>query len=395
MPAQPPLVEPAGRWRVLLPVPADAPPPPLAHIKRSKPEVQYAYRDASGALLGYICRFRTSDGGKEILPLVFVEDVKTGARQWRWLSFPIPRPLYGLDRLAQADPQLTVLIVEGEKCADAATQLGLQFVPVTWPGGSRAIGKVDWEPLRGRDIIMWPDCDAQRRPLTKAEREHGVDPASKPYLPLREQPGIAAAQRIAEILLEKDCGVRIVNVPPPGQKPPGWDIADAIAEGWTAGKCFQFIMRNQRSPREAPAGEIEPPGLVAVLSPRAPHGEREPWRKLLIRNNDDKPIDCRENVFLFLRNHPDWKDVIALEEFSNRVRQAQAAALGVASWASGTATMISAWACGSRSRRASSCATSIRLPMRCTPPPRRRAGIPCGNTSTGWCGTGRRAWTTG
>ena len=237
-PAQP-LVEPAGRWRVLLPVPAEAPPPPLAHVKRGKPEQVYTYRDENGAVLGYIYRFRTSDGGKEILPLVFAEDIKNGVRQWRWLSFPIPRPLYGLDRLAKADPQLTVLVVEGEKCADAATQLGSQgFVTVTWSGGSHAIGKADWEPLRGRDVIILPDCDAKRRPLTKAEREQGVDPASKPYLPPLEQPGIAAAQRIAEILRERDCRVRIVNVPPPGQKPDGWDIADAIAEGWNCGQVL-------------------------------------------------------------------------------------------------------------------------------------------------------------
>ena len=34
------------------------------------------------------------------------------------MAFPEPRPLYGLDRLA-AKPAATVLLVEGEKCADA------------------------------------------------------------------------------------------------------------------------------------------------------------------------------------------------------------------------------------------------------------------------------------
>ncbi len=166
--AQPERAEKEDRWRVILPVPSEAPQPPKAHVRRGVPESRWTYADATGAVLGYVCRFRTSDGGKETVPMVFAEDVKTGAKQWRWLSFPVPRPIFGLDRLA-ANPDATVLIVEGEKCADAAASLfGKRFVAVTWPGGTNGVGKVDWEPLRGRDVILWPDCDAQRERLTKA-----------------------------------------------------------------------------------------------------------------------------------------------------------------------------------------------------------------------------------
>nr|WP_246591083.1 DUF6371 domain-containing protein [Georgfuchsia toluolica] len=85
------------------------------------------------------------------------------------MAFPEPRPLYGLDRLA-AKPDATVLLVEGEKCADAAAEVLPEYAVLTWPGGCKAVKKVDWRPLAGRKVICWPDADAKREPPTKAER---------------------------------------------------------------------------------------------------------------------------------------------------------------------------------------------------------------------------------
>ena len=55
-------------WTPVLPVPDDAPPYPVAHEKRGRPVATWEYRDKDGHLLGIVCRFRTSDGGKEVLP---------------------------------------------------------------------------------------------------------------------------------------------------------------------------------------------------------------------------------------------------------------------------------------------------------------------------------------
>ena len=65
------------------------------------------------------------------------------------MGFKEPRYLYGLDRLA-AKPDATVLITEGEKCADAADGQLPELACLTWPGGSKAISKIDWSPLAGR-----------------------------------------------------------------------------------------------------------------------------------------------------------------------------------------------------------------------------------------------------
>jgi 5S rRNA maturation endonuclease (ribonuclease M5) len=65
-----------------------------------------------------------------------------------------------LDQLYKK-PQATVLIVEGEKTADAAQNMFSkdEIVVVTWPGGSAATSKADWIPVAFRDIIIWPDND--------------------------------------------------------------------------------------------------------------------------------------------------------------------------------------------------------------------------------------------
>jgi putative DNA primase/helicase len=72
---------------------------------------------------------------------------------------PAPRPFYGLDRLA-ARPSAPVLVVEGEKAADAAATLFPEYVTVTWPGGGKAVGKAEWRALAGRAVAAWPDNDA-------------------------------------------------------------------------------------------------------------------------------------------------------------------------------------------------------------------------------------------
>src|SRR5215469_11775491 len=54
-------------------------------------------------------------------------------REWRWQSWPAPRPLYGLWDLAKR-PDAPVMVTEGEKAADAASRLLPAFVVVTSPG---------------------------------------------------------------------------------------------------------------------------------------------------------------------------------------------------------------------------------------------------------------------
>lgn len=285
-------------WVAVVPAPESAPPPPKAHIKRGHPQRTWRYLAADGRTIGYVYLFTTSDGGKEVLPLCWAKHRESGAEKWCWLSFPTPRPLYGLDRLAE-DQDKPVLVTEGEKCADAAATHLPEFVSMTWPGGSNAVAKCDWSPLAGRAVIIWPDADAQRDKTGE-------------LLPADKQPGMVAAENIASKLAQLGCSVSIVDIPAPGTKPGGWDVADAIDEGLQGPRLAGFIRENLRV--LAPADT----GCEAASLPAA-----EGWETRLLERNG-KRVDCLANCFQVLTRSEEWAGVLAFNEFAQRIEKLRA-----------------------------------------------------------------------
>ena len=85
-------------------------------------------------------------------------------------EWPAPRPLYRLPELQQR-PFSPVVVMEGEKTADAAAPLLSDQVVVSWCNGSRALHTADWKPLAGRQVILWPDADAAGRQAMAALSE--------------------------------------------------------------------------------------------------------------------------------------------------------------------------------------------------------------------------------
>ena len=186
------------------------------------------------------------------------------------------RPLYGLDRLA-AKPDAVVVLVEGEKCADAGHDELPDYAVVSWPGGGKADGKVDWSPLAGRKVVTWADADTKRVPLTPAERDLGMDQASQPFLPAEDQPGAQTMARIRERLRSMGCTLWDVRLPPLGSKPDGWDIADAVLEGLRGDQLREYLRENTRSavPRIAPEITEQPvPEWVPDGTEPPPIGEK-------------------------------------------------------------------------------------------------------------------------
>lgn len=173
--------------------------PSMSHAKWGDPSSVWTYREKDGRVIGYIARYDPPGERKQIVPWTWDDEKKC----WRAMAFCSPRPLYGLDRLA-AMSGVPGLIVEGEKAADAAAKIvGDHFAVVTWPGGAKAVGKVDWSPLHFRAINIWPDAD---------------------------KPGVEAASDIAAALAGNVPSIHILDVS--GQDD-GWDAADALADGWT------------------------------------------------------------------------------------------------------------------------------------------------------------------
>lgn len=232
-PAPRPAYVPDVKWLPLLPVPDDAPEVmadehwtvPIWNPKRNKAtrlKLQRldAYHDAEGRLLGYVARAEITDRDsgkpKKWTPQITWCVSPSGARQWCLQPFPEPRPLLGLDDLA-AKPEAPVLIVEGEKCRAAGAGAWPQYAVVAWPGGSHGIGKVDWTPLAGRDVVLWPDADAAGIKAMCGWRNDAGD----------FRAGVAHyAARV---------GARSIRMIDTEGRPKGWDVADAFdKDAWTA-----------------------------------------------------------------------------------------------------------------------------------------------------------------
>jgi putative DNA primase/helicase len=234
-----------------------APAPTFQHHKFGKPTRTWRYTTPDGkGTIGYVCRFDLPDGGKDVVPRTYCLNSE-GRREWRWLSFAKPRPLFGLDLLAAASTA-GVLIVEGEKAAVSARSI-CPGVVVTWPGGGKAVKYTDWSPLQGRKVLIWPDRD-------QAGRDAAADIAAR-------------IKSIAE-------KVRILT--PPEGPDDGWDAADAVAEGWNVDRLKAWIM--PPAPVAAtPLPEEPPPGYDCPDEPIPPWEGTTPQDQP--RYRDDRVMD--------------------------------------------------------------------------------------------------------
>lgn len=155
----------------------------------------WTYTTAEGQVLGYVVRIPATNGGKRFIPVTYWEN-DIGQRAWKHRQFVRPLPLYNRLALEQY-PDWPVLVVEGEKTADAGQALFENTVVVSWPQGSSSAAYVDWSPLKGRQVCLLPDHD---------------------------EPGRKAMRVAAEKLSGIAAGLWRIDVEE--GRPAGWDVAD-------------------------------------------------------------------------------------------------------------------------------------------------------------------------
>lgn len=187
------------------PAPAsiDTKPPALKKV------AEWDYLNADGTYIWTIVRFEYPSGGKTIRPYNKI----TG----EYKAHPEPRPLFNLLGISKTE---MVIIVEGEKCAQALIDAG--YCATTAMGGAKApASKTDWSPLKGKNVLIWPDND---------------------------DVGISYAMNCAETVLAagaKCCEVLVI----PEGKHDGWDVADALADS-TSFDVNEFLDECERYPIE-------------------------------------------------------------------------------------------------------------------------------------------------
>lgn len=184
------------------------------------PTYYFPYFNPDGSFSFYMARWphgKNPDSKKETRPYIF----DTQRNKWK-SKFPTnPRLPYNLLELL-ARPDAVVLIVEGEKCVEAAKILFPDYVVITSSGGANSSNSTDWSYLKDREIIISPD----------------VDTAGKAYLSkVKNLCAKVGAKSIKELFTKKlgrfviDNGVIIERQ---GEVPAKYDLGDSLSDGWSA-----------------------------------------------------------------------------------------------------------------------------------------------------------------
>lgn len=250
---------PAREKTPIVPVPATAPPMKFKHPKLGEPSKAWPYHNAEGRLVGYVARWDFNDAAgalrKEVMPVTYC-DLGNGKAGWRSKGMPSPRPLFALPAIL-ADPGAMVMVVEGEKTADAAAALFPDLVVTTPAHGAKSPHLTDFAPLARRTVVVATDSD-------KPGTEYGDK--------VCELARAAGATRVLHLHPDRlgawrwQDGEKVLRE---GPIPDGWDLADALAEGWTAETVAEmrddpaffptYMDAAERKAARAALGEDEPP----------------------------------------------------------------------------------------------------------------------------------------
>jgi len=175
---------------------------------------KWDYLDAAGHLIAVVYRYDPPGQKKQFRPW----DAKR-----RKMAPPDPRPLYNQPGMASA---ARVVLVEGEKCAQALIDAGVNAT-TAMHGANAPVDKTDWSPLSGKAVLIWPD---------------------------RDKPGWEYATQAAQAILSagaKSCHILY----PPEEAAEGWDVADAIAEGFDVAT---FLTHGPRLQMHDVADDVDP-----------------------------------------------------------------------------------------------------------------------------------------
>lgn len=134
----------------------------ISHQDNVKPffgehTAKWEYRDVDDKFICYIVR-RDKLGKKDYFPFTF----QNGEWVRKWLKDEqgnsLPKPLYNI-QLLKKYPIADIIIVEGEKAADKATELFPEYLCLCWMGGANAVKSIPLESLQDRNVRLMPDND--------------------------------------------------------------------------------------------------------------------------------------------------------------------------------------------------------------------------------------------
>ena len=151
------------------------------------------------------------NGEKTDYPFTLFSNAKN--YEWRAKALHgVKYPLYNA-RSLEEKPNARVLLVEGQKVASIVKDILTEWAVVGWYGGAQSIGLSDLSALNGRVVYFSFDADT---------------------------PGRKAIEKIEKLLPN----TKIHLVFPPSDVTAGWDLADAVADGWTSQQLEDHILKD-------------------------------------------------------------------------------------------------------------------------------------------------------
>lgn len=124
----------------------------ISQTAKGRTKTEYVYRGKDGSEVAVSVRHDWIENGKQKKKFS-IYNPKTG--EWKRPKGKVPN--YNTDTIHQKNDG-AVIVVEGEKAADALSGLG--YLSTTSIGGANAPAKTDWSVLLGKSVIIWPDNDA-------------------------------------------------------------------------------------------------------------------------------------------------------------------------------------------------------------------------------------------
>ena len=223
-------MNPQSKW-TSIPPPKQIPAPhfeELTELHKCQYIAHHDYKSEEGNVLFRTFRLKDSNGTKQIRIFSYGSFAFAPSYKFWANKHPSNPSLYNLDSLAK-NRLATVVVVEGEKAADYASEHKDRLFPhqnllfTTWKGGASGHAQTDWSPLAARNVVIWPDNDAA---------------------------GQRAGEKIADTLLFQ-VGAKIVKIVSPKELfekcPPSqvekWDLADPLPEAITP-KDLSAALRN-------------------------------------------------------------------------------------------------------------------------------------------------------
>ncbi len=161
----------------------------------------HTYTDTEGNPLHHRIRLKHQTLDKYIRPMTLIN----GSYELKEPPYVAGKPLYNLHKLAN-EPNQTVFIVEGEKCADVLNKLSLL---ATTSGGADSVRTTNWQILAGREVVIWRDNDTA---------------------------GIKWQTDLIDKLKPLDCNIKLVDV----------EALNLIAKGDCVDWLADFEIRNNR-----------------------------------------------------------------------------------------------------------------------------------------------------